>query len=52
MHRSRLPLTPALALLACTAAVSPRAGADPAGSSGSNALQTVVVTDTSTWRVT
>jgi iron complex outermembrane receptor protein len=46
MNRSRLPLTPTLALLACTAAVSPRAGADPAAPSGADTLQTVVVTGT------
>jgi iron complex outermembrane receptor protein len=46
MNRSRLPLTPALALLACTAAVSPRAGADPAAPAGADTLQTVVVTGT------
>jgi iron complex outermembrane receptor protein len=46
MNRSRLPLTPTLALLACTAAVSPRAGADPAAPSGTDTLQTVVVTGT------
>jgi iron complex outermembrane receptor protein len=44
MQSSRLSLTPTIALLACAAAVSPRAGADPAGSS--NTLQTVVVTGT------
>lgn len=46
MQSSRLSLTPTLALLACAAAVSPQAGADPAGSSSSNTLQTVVVTGT------
>jgi iron complex outermembrane receptor protein len=46
MHRSRSPLIPAIALLACTAAVSPRAGADPAGTAAPSALQTVVVTGT------
>ncbi len=46
MQNSRLSLTPTIALLACAAAVSPQAGADPAGSSSSNTLQTVVVTGT------
>ena len=46
MNRSRLPLTPTIALLACTAAVSPRAGADTAASSSPSSLQTVVVTGT------
>ena len=31
MHRSRLPLTPTLALLACMAVASPRAGASESG---------------------
>jgi iron complex outermembrane recepter protein len=46
MHRSRLPLTPTLALLACTVAVSPRAGADTAAPAGAESLETVVVTGT------
>jgi iron complex outermembrane receptor protein len=46
MQSSRLSLTPALALLACAAAASPQAGADPASSSSNNTLQTVVVTGT------
>lgn len=46
MNRTRLPLTPTLALLACTAAVSSPAGADPATPAGADSLQTVVVTGT------
>jgi iron complex outermembrane receptor protein len=46
MNRTRLPLTPTIALLACAAAVAPRAGADPAGSPGAGTLETVVVTGT------
>lgn len=46
MIRSRLPLTPTVALIACTAAMSPQAGADPAGPSSADTLQTVVVTGT------
>lgn len=46
MNRSRLPLTPTIAVLACAAAVSPRAGADPAQPASTESLQTVVVTGT------
>jgi iron complex outermembrane receptor protein len=46
MNRTRLPLTPTIALLACAAAVSSPAGADPVAPSGAETLETVVVTGT------